>query len=146
MPAAMLHLQSVCPLPTDAQFKHAWQYFAHLQLTQGCAVSQMDREVHGVHADDSKMQRDVYLNPVFSFNDPDHQELLDAAHNIDLILKKERSEEHLMPEVDRPSACPATFTQAAPHPCCCCSPRLVKSSACYRSRVFENSAGRLSTT
>ncbi len=144
MPVAMLHLQeSANSLPTDAQFKHAWQCFAHLQLTQGFAVCQMDKEVHGAHADDSKMQRDVYLDPVFSFNDPDHQELLEAAHNIDLILKKERSEEHLMPEVGRPPACPATFTQAAPHPCCCCRSRPVKFSTCYRCKVFESSAGRL---
>lgn len=70
-------------------------------LTCGGAV-QMEKEMHGSRSDDAAMQRDAYLNPVFSFNDKDHQELLEAANNIDLILKKERSEEHLMPEVASP--------------------------------------------
>jgi len=60
---------------------------------------EMEKEMHGSRSDDAAMQRDAYLNPVFSFNDKDHQELLEAANNIDLILKKERSEEHLMPEL-----------------------------------------------
>lgn len=40
-----------------------------------------------------------FVNPVFSFNERDHTHILEQAWNIDLILKGERDEDQLMPEV-----------------------------------------------
>lgn len=35
------------------------------------------------------MAGDKYVSPVFSFSEEEHRELLDAARNVDLVLKGE---------------------------------------------------------
>lgn len=46
----------------------------------------------------SEEDENDYVNPVFSFNERDHTEILEQAANIDLILKGERNQDQLMAE------------------------------------------------
>jgi hypothetical protein len=81
------------------RFNPPQQVLSYRGATDADNMDELKQEKGEAPPEGNEVAGDKYISPVFSFEEDEHQELIAAAKNVDLVLKGERGHDALMPEL-----------------------------------------------